>query len=137
MPTIMNLRKSKIWRLLNFIEFLGPLLYCIEWLSKKKRLWHRYFFVNIAKFLIAAFFIEHFWLLLLNFLQNLLKITVKKIISHYSFSQKFLRNYFLVSAASFLIIPLQGLHSFCLSLNMSKVYLEPVKHQNGDFCENS
>ena len=33
----------------------------------KKRLWHRCFLVNFAKFLRAPFFIEHPWLLLLKF----------------------------------------------------------------------
>ena len=33
----------------------------------KKRLWHRCFLVNFAKFLRAPFFIEHLWLLLLKF----------------------------------------------------------------------
>ena len=47
-------------------------------------------------------------------------------ISESSFSQKFLRNYFLVLAAVFLkITPLQVFRSFCLSLNMSETYLEP------------
>ena len=41
-------------------------------------------------------------------------------------SRVFLRNYFLVLAAAFLnIIPLQIFCSFCISLNMSEVYLEP------------
>ena len=31
----------------------------------KKRLWHRYFHVNFAKFLRTAFLIEHLWWLLL------------------------------------------------------------------------
>ena len=54
-----------------------------------------------------------------------MKITVKKIISQMSFSQKFLRNYFLALAAVFLkITPVQVFHSFCLSLNMSEAYLE-------------
>ena len=54
-----------------------------------------------------------------------MKITVKKIISQMSFSQKFLRNYSLALAAVFLkITPLQVSHSFCLSLNMSEAYLE-------------
>ena len=30
----------------------------------KKRLWHRYFSVNFAKFLITPFFMEHLWWLL-------------------------------------------------------------------------
>ena len=47
----------------------------------KKRLTHRCFPVNIAKFLRTAFFTEHFWWLPQNFLPNLMKITVKKIIS--------------------------------------------------------
>ena len=33
----------------------------------KKRLWHRYFPVNFAKFSKTTFFIEHLWWLLLNF----------------------------------------------------------------------
>ena len=37
--------------------------------------------------------------------------------SQQSFSQKFLKNYFLVLAAAF--------RSFCFSLNMSEAYLEP------------
>ena len=32
----------------------------------KKRLWHRYFSVNFAKFLRAPFFTEHLWWLLLE-----------------------------------------------------------------------
>ena len=49
----------------------------------------------------------------IDFLQNLLKITVKKIISQQSFSQKFLRNYFLALVAAFLkITPLQVLSQF-------------------------
>ena len=85
-----------------------------------------YFPVNTAKFLRAGFFIEHIWWLLLNFFQNLLKITVKKIISQQNFSQKFLRNHFLVLAAMFLkMTHLQVFHSFCLSLSMSEAYLEP------------
>ena len=32
----------------------------------KKKLWHRYFPVNFAKFLKTPFFIEHLWWLLLN-----------------------------------------------------------------------
>ena len=59
----------------------------------------------------------------MDFLQNLLKTTVKKIISQDSFSQKFLRNY--LAAAFLKITPLQVFHSFCLSLNMSEMYLEP------------
>ena len=47
----------------------------------KKRLWHRCFPVNIAKLFRTAFFIEHLWWLLLDFLQSLLKTTVKKIVS--------------------------------------------------------
>ena len=47
----------------------------------KQRLRQGCFPVNIAKFLRTAFFIEQFWWVLLNFLQNLLNITVKKIIS--------------------------------------------------------
>ena len=91
----------------------------------KKRLRHRCFPVNIAKLLRTAFFIEQLWWLLLDFLQNLLKTTVKKIIFQYSFSQKFLRNYFLVLAEAFLkITPLPVFRSFCLSLNMSEAYLE-------------
>ena len=82
--------------------------------------------MNIAKFLRTAFFIEHLEWLLLNISQNLLKITVKKIISQSSFSHKFLRKCFLVLAATFLkITPLQVFGSFCLSLNMSEVHLEP------------
>ena len=43
-----------------------------------------------------------------------------------SFSHKFLRKCFLVLAATFLkITPLQVFGSFCLSLNMSEVHLEP------------
>ena len=85
-----------------------------------------YFPVNTAKFLRAGFFIEHIWWLLLNFFQNLLKITVKKIISQQNFSQKFFRNHFLVLAATFLkMTHLQVFHSFCLSLSMSEAYLEP------------
>ena len=34
----------------------------------KKRLWHRCFLVNFAKFLRTPFFIEHVWWLLLNLL---------------------------------------------------------------------
>ena len=44
----------------------------------KKRLWHRCFPVNIANLLRTAFFIGHLWWLLLDFLQNLLKTTLKK-----------------------------------------------------------
>ena len=88
-----------------------------------KRLRHRCIPVNIAKFLRTAFFIEHLWWLLLDFLQNLLKITVKKIISQESFSQKFLRNY--LAAAFLKITTLQVFRSFSLSLNMSETYLEP------------
>ena len=61
----------------------------------EKRHQHRCFPVSIAKFLRTAFSIEYLWLLLLSFLQNLLKITVKKIISQSRFSHKFLRNNFL------------------------------------------
>ena len=92
----------------------------------KKRLLHRCFPVNIEKLLRIAFFIEHSWWLLLNFLQSLLKITMKKIIPQQSFAQKFLSHYFLVLAAMFLkITPLQVFGSFFLSLNMSEAYLEP------------
>ena len=88
----------------------------------KKRLWHRCFPVNMAKLLRTAFFIEHLWWLLPDFLQNLLKTTVKKII------QKFLKNYFLFLAAAFLkITTLQVFRSFCLSWNMSEAYLEPIQ----------
>ena len=94
----------------------------------KRRLQHRCFLVNIPKFLRTSFFTEHLWWLLLNFLQNLLKITAKKIVSQYRFSQKFLRNHFLVLAATFLkITHLQVFCSFCLSLNMSEGYLEPIQ----------
>ena len=62
-----------------------------------KKLLHRCFPVNIANFLRATFFIEHLWWLLLDFLHNLLKITVKSFLSIV-----FLRNYFLVLAAAFL-----------------------------------
>ena len=37
----------------------------------KKRLWHRCFPVNFAKFLKAHFFPEHLWWLLLNFASNI------------------------------------------------------------------
>ena len=104
----------------------------------KKRLRHRCFPVNIAKFLRTAFFIEHLWWLFLNFLQNLLKITVKKIITQWRFSQKFLRNHFLVSAATFLkITHFDVFHSFCFSLNISEVYLEPSQTSSWSLCENS
>ena len=83
-----------------------------------KKLLHRCFPVNIANFLRATFFIEHLWWLLLDFLHNLLKITVKSFLS-----RVFLKNYFLVLAAAFLKITL--FRSFCLSLNMSEAYLEP------------
>ena len=103
----------------------------------KRRLQHRCFPVNIAKILRTAFFIEHLWWLLLNFLQNLLKITVKKVISQWRFSQKFLRNHFLVLAATFLlkITLLQVFPNFCFSLNMSEGYPEPFKHQDGAFVK--
>ena len=38
----------------------------------KKRLWHRRFPVKFAKFLRTAFFMEHFWWLLLPFLNPFL-----------------------------------------------------------------
>ena len=92
----------------------------------KKRLQHRCFPVNIAKLLRTAFFIEQLRWLLLDFLKNLLKTTLKIIISQEGFSQKFLRNDFLVFAEAFLkITPLQVFRSFCLSLNKSEMYLEP------------
>ena len=74
--------------------------------------------------------LEYLWWLLLNFLQNLLKVTVKKIVSQQSHFQKFLRNYFFVLAAKFLkikITPLQVFGSFCLSLNArgNPIKLEP------------
>ena len=69
-----------------------------------KRLQHRCFPVNIAKLLRTAFFIEQLRWLLLDFLQNLLKTTLKIIISQESFSQKFLRNDFLVFVEAFLKI---------------------------------
>ena len=69
-----------------------------------------------------SLFKEHLCWLLLNFLQNFLKIIVKKIISQQSFSQKILRNYFLVLDATFLkITPLQVSHGFCLSLNVRSI----------------
>ena len=55
------------------------------------------FSCEYCKILRTAFLIEHLWWLLLDLLQNFLKITVKKIISQYSISQKFLRNYFSLS----------------------------------------
>ena len=72
----------------------------------------------------TAFYIEHLCWLFLNFLQNLLKITVKKIISQWSFSQKCIRNSFLVLAAMFLkITPLQ----------VSSQFLYFFKHVRGIF----
>ena len=74
----------------------------------KNRLWHARFPANIAKLLRTAFSIENLWWLLLDFLQNLLKATVKKIISRQFFSE-ISEKLFLVFAASFLkIIPSQG-----------------------------
>ena len=46
----------------NFEKFTG------KHLCQKKRLWHRCFLENFAKFLRTPFLIEHFWWLLLNFL---------------------------------------------------------------------
>ena len=70
----------------------------------KKRLRHCDTFpINIVKLLRTAFFIEHLWWLLLDFLQNLLKATVKKIISRQFFSE-ISEKLFLVFAASFLKI---------------------------------
>ena len=90
----------------------------------EKKLQHRSFPVNITKFSRTAFFIEHFWWLLLNFLRNLL-------ISQQKFSQKLLRNHRLVlAAATFLkIINLQVFRSFCFSLNM---YVKGVSRTHSD-----
>ena len=102
----------------------------------KRRLQLRCFPANIAKILRTAFFIEQLWWLLLNFLQNLLKITVKKVISQWRFFQKFLRNHFLVLAPTFLKITLlQVFPNFYFSLNMSEGYPEPFKHQDGAFVK--
>ena len=61
------------WRTLNLEIMLRPEATTRGVLWKKeacsfitKRLWHRYFPVNFAKFLRTPFFIEHFWWLLLN-----------------------------------------------------------------------
>ena len=103
----------------------------------KRRLQHRCFPVNITNFLRTSFFIEHLWWLLLNLLQNLLEITVKKIISQKKFSQKFLRNHFSVLVATFLKkIHLQVFRSFCLSLNISEGYLEPIQTSRWSLCKN-
>ena len=68
----------------NFTKFTGKHLCQILFFNKvaglspailsKKRLWHRCFPVNFAKFLRASFFIEHLWWLLLVVLDNLLKL---------------------------------------------------------------
>ena len=65
----------------NFTKFTGKHLYQSLFLNKvaglrpatllKKRLWHRYFPVNFAKFLRAPFLTEHLWWLLLRiWIQN-------------------------------------------------------------------
>ena len=48
----------------NFAKFKGKYLQAATLL--KKRLWHRYFPVNFAKFLRTLFFTEHFQWLFLN-----------------------------------------------------------------------
>ena len=86
----------------------------------KKRLQDKCFPMSIAKFLKTAFLQNTS-----NFLQNLLKITGKKIIFQERFSQKFLKNHFLVLTSMFLkISPLKDFAFFCLSLNMLEAYLE-------------
>ena len=66
-----------LWKrfLKNFTKFTGKHLCQSLFFNKvaglrsatllKKRLWHRYFPVNFAKFLKTPFFTEHLWLLLL------------------------------------------------------------------------
>ena len=105
----------------------------------KRRLQHRCFPVNIAKFLRTTFFIEHLWWLLLNFLQNLLKITVKKVISQWRFSQKFLRNHFLVLAATFLlkITLLQVFPNFCFSFKHVRGVSRTIQTSRWSLCKNS
>ena len=79
------------------------------------------------------------WWLLLNFLQNLLKITVKKIISQQRFSQKFLRNHFLVLAATFLKIVLiyRFFAVFVFLQTCQRRIQNPFKfkHQDGAFAK--
>ena len=57
-------------------------------LGKKKRLWHRYFHVSFAKFLRAAFLIEHVWWLLLFSIASscLIKIKVSPITPNLTFN---------------------------------------------------
>ena len=116
-------KNSQYYRKISVLEsFFNKVASLKAYNFIKKRLRHRCFPVNMAKLLRTAFFIEHLWWLLPDFLQNLLKTTVKKII------QKFLKNYFLFLAAAFLkITTLQVFRSFCLSWNMSEAYLEPIQ----------
>ena len=106
---------KKCWKLKTFFNFRSSHQRCSVEIVVLKNL--------------ANFTRKHLWWLLLNFLQILLKVSVKKIISQYSFSRKFSSNYFLVLAATFLkITPLQvfqNYRSFALQvLNMSDAYLE-------------
>ena len=57
-------------------------------LGKKKRLWYRYFHVSFAKFLRAAFLIEHVWWLLLFSIASscLIKIKVSPITPNLTFN---------------------------------------------------
>ena len=58
----------------NFVKSTGKHLRQSLFFNKvsllKKRLWHRCFLVNVAKFLRILFFIEHFWWLLLMLLRG-------------------------------------------------------------------
>ena len=82
----------------------------------------RCFPVNTAK-LLTAFFIEHLWLL------QITKLALNRCEENHFSVEFFSETYwklFLVFAAAFLkTTSLQVFRSFCPSLNMSEVYLEP------------
>ena len=87
----------------------------------KKRLWHGCFPVNIARLLRAAFFI-------LNISDGCFRISYKtcwKQLWRKFFSEISKKLFLSLCCSVSKITPLQVFHSFCLSLNMSEVYLGP------------
>ena len=65
----------------TYVRVYAPMYVCVIKTFSKKRLRHRCFLVNFAKFLIKPFFIEHLWWLLLK-----IHVQSLKILRHHVFS---------------------------------------------------
>ena len=125
----------------NFAKFTGKRLCQSLFFNKvaglrpatllKKRLWHRRFPVNFAKFLRAPFFIEHLWGLLL--LLWFYVWTSSSILRFYSLHKirKYLRNFYNTLTLEF---SCKFLHIFRTSLH-KKTYGGVLKDENCFFSK--